>query len=289
MFSASGLRMSHSLLHVGVAALFRCIHCDASASLQDFPFCSHCLGRLIRCPPLCRECGGLHGHPDLECDRPWAQPPRELRIKSHQSAFLLMAESSAILKTWKKHSSWAVERKVFKMSPLLLKSLRAHDITCVVPVPQTYSRSFELGGSPAEKIAGWASRELGVPMRSLLEKSPEVTSTSRQAELGMQERLVNPLGFRLRSEAHAESELPPRTRVDRPGSRHERILLVDDFLTTGKTLRAAAEALLGMNPREIHLFTLGMRPLKIYSVSELESGLTSPDVSGVEPSPLEVS
>ena len=97
-----------------------------------------------------------------------------------------------------------------------------------------------MGGSPADKIARWVAKETKVPLSTSLEI---LLKEKRQAELTIHERLKNRIEF------EAKEDLTGK-----------RILLVDDFVTTGKTTHAAAEALTKAGAAQIHLFSLGIRP-----------------------------
>ncbi len=87
--------------------------------------------------------------------------------------------------------------------------------------PTTAAHAGERGFDQAELLARAVARELGVPCRRLLYRAHGSGQTGRSRE----ERLRGP-AFRAR---------PPRRPV--------RVLLVDDVVTTGATLEAAAASL----------------------------------------------
>ena len=112
----------------------------------------------------------------------------------------------------------------------------------IVPVPQSPRRSRVLRGNPAERIAQALSQQTGLSWMRALE--PPEHRAYRQAERSASLRYEDPLSLKA------------------IGPAPFRVILVDDFMTTGKTLRTAAYALARAGTREIDVFCLGVRPLK---------------------------
>ena len=99
------------------------------------------------------------------------------------------------------------------------------DIDCIVPVPLHRLKKIERSYNQSEKIADGLGKSLGKPVKGklLVRKRYTVSQTGLSAE----ERKINPEGA--------------FSVVKGAAVRH--VLLVDDIVTTGATLAAAASAL----------------------------------------------
>jgi ComF family protein len=118
---------------------------------------------------------------------------------------------------------------------------RAGGWDLVVPVPLHWRRRWRRGYNQAERIARPLARLLGAPCAELLRRR---RATRPQTGLARGERLANPRGaFTLRAGPMGRR----RCRRLEGG----RVLLVDDVVTTGATLRAAAEVLRRAGTREV--------------------------------------
>jgi ComF family protein len=107
--------------------------------------------------------------------------------------------------------------------------------------PTSSARRRRRGYDQAELIARCIARELGVPCRRLLYRAHGAPQTGRSRA----ERLARSgeLGFRSR---------PPRRAL--------RLLLVDDVVTTGATLRDAAASLLEVGVAEVRCVAVAATP-----------------------------
>jgi ComF family protein len=102
---------------------------------------------------------------------------------------------------------------------VLLAGVRPDDLDVVTWVPTSARRRRRRGFDQAELVARTAARQLGVPCRRLLVRDgADLPQTGRSRV----ERLHGPV-FRARPDVHGR-----------------RVLLVDDVVTTGATLRGAA-------------------------------------------------
>lgn len=108
----------------------------------------------------------------------------------------------------------------------------------IIPVPSTWLRRYDRGYNQAELIARSLGKYLDIPVSTCLKRK---LGDYSQASLGREERLNQALqSFFLRGATQLEDK---------------RILLIDDVLTTGRTLNACAEVIQSAFPYEIYGFT----------------------------------
>lgn len=117
----------------------------------------------------------------------------------------------------------------------------AEEADALVPVPSTRRRNRERGYDPAVLLADEAGRRLDTPRRALLSRTRE---TPPQSSLSAAGRRANVEG------AFAASR----------GARGGVLVLVDDVVTTGATLFAAASALRAEGAREVRALVLARTP-----------------------------
>jgi ComF family protein len=112
--------------------------------------------------------------------------------------------------------------------------------TVVTWVPSTRRSDAARGFTPAEELARPLARALVIPAQRLLAKTRE---TRDQAGLSGRERRQNQLG------AFAQAARVP-----------DRVLLVDDIMTTGATADACASALKNAGARRVLVVTFARAP-----------------------------
>jgi ComF family protein len=116
----------------------------------------------------------------------------------------------------------------------------------IIPIPLSTSRLRERGFNQSEVIGKTLAELWGIPLRTdVLERH---SSTRSQTELTPGERLGNVAGA---------FSTHPNARQSLSGAHP---VLLDDVVTTGATLRAAASALFAAGARTISYMTFGRAP-----------------------------
>lgn len=211
----------------------------------DPPFCHACRASLYRAPlSLCTACLTL-------CEpgaHPFLKPSESERMNSIHAEYWLVGQSFEVAKAWKKKTGFLSNRALFQWREETLISLKSIGLTHLVPLPQRLARMKQLRGkSPAFEIAQSLSHTLSLPLLPLLQLSLEnEIRGQRQSRLSQEGRIQMRDRFEVSDYYKNISQL--------------KILLVDDFATTGHTLRLAVRALKQVGIQEVHCFCLGIRP-----------------------------
>lgn len=116
----------------------------------------------------------------------------------------------------------------------------------IVPVPLSRSRLRERGFNQSELLGKSLAAIWNIPLRA--EVLVRLSSTRSQTELTPGERLGNVAGA---------FSIPANARHSLSGAHP---VLLDDVVTTGATLRAAASALFAAGARTISYMTFGRAP-----------------------------
>lgn len=198
--------------------------------------CRACLAALPRVPrPICLHCGSPTDGGEEQADScPFCEgKPRHLSLI--RSA-LCYSESAIELVHELKYGG--ALHLAPALAPLLEEltretpALKAHDDWAVVPIPIQGSKLRQRGFNQAEELArALAARCRGFRLLQALERRDTGTPSQTRLAAAGREHNARLAYHALPAYATGQCPLPPR------------LLLVDDVLTTGATLRACAAAL----------------------------------------------
>lgn len=226
------------MLKTLLAPFSLCAACQKPAHPTSLPLCHTCFDSLSPCPPLCHGCGGPTCRDT--CTRPWSDLAP---LSSLHSTYLCVGSGYSVLKAWKKKPGALLSSIV--LSPLITQAQKIGLglADAVVPIPQSFHRAIELSGSSSLRIAQAIARAAGLPLFEGL--SASVSEEKRQAQ---------------RNRMGRWEKRPEFSNIETKEILGKRVVLVDDFLTTGETLRAGALTLKQAGASEVHGWVLGLRP-----------------------------
>lgn len=225
------------------------------------PYCTECLESLLRSPEICPICLGL-ACTSGNCARPWTAVEGEnggARFDSVSAAYLSIGPGARVLKVWKTAPSSKLEHHLRAGVRERLSSFFPNEALTFVPIPQSAKRRWELAGGSVLRLCEMIRAIRRNPHDQIAHLLEVGEAESSQARSRGGDR------YSRRSPIRAQTRpLDEETRLTL--TRSSRIVLVDDFLTSGSTLRSAAVAvrekirtLDGRNTR-VDVFVLGFRP-----------------------------
>ncbi len=235
--------------------------------------CEECLSALLAAPAICAECLGFTCPPGA-CARPWLAVRGEdgrLRFDSVSAVYLSIGPGARVLKSWKTTPNPSLARHLGRAVALGLARFAIGTPLFLIPVPQSARRRWELAGGSVLRLCGMIRAARRNPDDRILDLLEIGSPRSPDGERGAQAlsrgggRYSRRSPIRARAiESFGETTLLPGDLDAKPA-----LVLVDDFLTSGATLRAAAAAAreglatlgaFGGGNARLEVFVLGFRP-----------------------------
>ena len=194
--------------------------------------CNKCETALLRfTAPLCPSCGIPDVLGSCRCDE-LPGSIEQVRSVGPYGGWL----RGAVVQV-KYHGEWARLRHLGPMLAEASSDLLPAD--AMVPVPLHPTRRKQRGFNQTEKLADELSRLTAVPVQLALQRT---RWTTPQVRLGAERRQEN---------VQSAFALAPGQRV-----RGQRLILVDDVITTGATLGACADVLIAAGAVSVNVVTV---------------------------------
>lgn len=198
-----------------------------------------CLDAVL--PRFCTSCDQEGSLLCRSCYASWITNP-EVKTKSFSSFSYADPISRGLIRAWKynfDNSAWRIlATEISKQDQALIAFCTAHNIKKIVWLPLHYQRRNERGFDQAEIIARFISHITNIPVEPILHRK---TSTSQQARMSDIDRrkIVKNKPFKCLKSLNGEH-----------------ILLVDDVITTGSSMRSAQRELTNMGAGHIYWYAI---------------------------------
>lgn len=200
------------------------------SDLLSFPFCVSCSDKVSRVGCFCLRCKGT-GLKKLPCS---CESRRHLFHKLFGIAWY-EGKWRELLHDFKYHSQQHLAQSIGRMlGELLVTAGGKPEFDMVTPVPLHPVREKERGYNQSSLLARRVGKELDIPFKNVISRN---RNTLSQTTLSGQDRKVNMSGA---------FSYTGKTCV-----KGKKILIIDDIVTTGSTLKEAGRILAEAGAREV--------------------------------------
>ena len=231
----------------GLARLYQALpsECSICGRWPARRVCDDCLARWAVPQPRCRRCALPLAGGALECGACLRAAPA---FDAAWAAVDYGYPWSALLTQFKFHSDPGAARALAQLLARCPGAMAAlASATLIVPVPLSRERLRQRGFNQAALLAKALARMPGAA-RCACELLVRARDTPAQSQLPRSARLHN---------LRQVFSVPPQRVADIAG---RRVVLVDDIMTTGATLEAAAQALRAAGARHICALVVARTP-----------------------------
>ncbi|MBB3062629.1 ComF family protein [Microbulbifer rhizosphaerae] len=224
------------LSHLLSRGLARCVLCAAGPAEPD-GVCEPCRGELPYLHSACHRCALPLPQPAGACANCLQQPPP---FASARAAWHYAFPVGQLIQRFKYHRDLAAGHSLALLAADHIRPNERPDL--LVPIPLHWRRYLTRGYNQAQLLASEFGRQWNIPVKPRLLHKHTATGTQQQLKRGQRLRNLRD-SFRVRGT---------------PVGLH--IGLVDDVITTGATLEAAARCLLEVGAARVSTFALARTP-----------------------------